>query len=43
MLKELIEKGRYSFHDGFDNWEDAVKAACAPLEKKKLSKKSMQI
>ncbi|GAA0070381.1 PTS sugar transporter subunit IIA [Clostridium sardiniense] len=35
MLKELIEKGRYSFHEGFDNWEDAVKAACAPLEEEK--------
>ena len=39
MLKELIEKGRYSFHDGFDNWEDAVKAACAPLEKEKVIEK----
>lgn len=36
MLKELIEKGRYSFHEGFDNWEDAVKAACAPLEDEKV-------
>lgn len=39
MLKELIEKGRYSFHDGFDNWEDAVKAACALLEKEKVIEK----
>lgn len=39
MLKELIEKGRYSFHDGFDNWEDAVKAACDPLEKEKAIEK----
>lgn len=31
MLNEIIEKKRYSFHDGFDNWEDAVKAACKPL------------
>ena len=31
MLKEIIEKKRYSFHQGFDNWEDAVKAACTPL------------
>lgn len=31
VLKELIEKNRYSFHEGFDNWEDAVKAACRPL------------
>ncbi|MCR6514289.1 MAG: PTS sugar transporter subunit IIA [Clostridium sp.] len=39
MLKELIEKGRYSFHEGFDSWEDAVKAACAPLEKEKAIEK----
>ena len=31
MLKDIIEKGRYSFHKGFDNWEDAVKASCKPL------------
>lgn len=31
MLKELIDKGRISFHDGFDNWEDAIKASCKPL------------
>ena len=31
MLKKLLEKGRYSFHEGFENWEDAVKAACAPI------------
>lgn len=31
MLKEIIEKNRYSFHKGFDNWEDAVKASCKPL------------
>ncbi|SHJ15360.1 PTS system IIA component, L-Asc family [Clostridium cavendishii DSM 21758] len=31
MLKELIEKKRYSFHEGFDNWEEAVHAACMPL------------
>ena len=39
MLKEMIEKNRYSFHQGFDNWEDAVKAACAPLEKEKAIEK----
>lgn len=33
MLNEIIEKKRYSFHDGFDNWEDAVKASCKPLIK----------
>ena len=31
MLKKLIENKRYSFHDGFESWEDAVKAACEPL------------
>lgn len=31
MLKEIIEKNRYSFHKGFDNWEDAVKVSCKPL------------
>lgn len=31
MLKEIIEKNRYSFHKGFDSWEDAVKASCKPL------------
>ncbi|MPQ44258.1 PTS sugar transporter subunit IIA [Clostridium tarantellae] len=33
MLQELIEKKRYSFHDDFETWEDAVKAACNPLIK----------
>lgn len=31
MLKELLEKKRYSFHEGFENWEDAVAAAVQPL------------
>lgn len=31
ILKELIEKGYYSIHDGFDNWEDAVRASVQPL------------
>ena len=35
MLKELIEKNRFSFHDGFEKWEDAIKAACMPLIKDK--------
>lgn len=33
MLKELIEKKRYSFHEGFENWEEAIEAACQPLVK----------
>ena len=31
MLKELIDKNRISFHEGFENWEDAIKASCKPL------------
>lgn len=31
MFKELVEKKRYSFHEGFDDWRDAVRAACQPL------------
>lgn len=31
MLQELIEKKRYSFHEGFDSWEEAVEASCKPL------------
>ena len=31
MLKELVAKKRYSFHEGFDDWRDAVRAACQPL------------
>ena len=31
MLKQLIDKNRYSFHEGFDTWEEAVQAACVPL------------
>lgn len=31
MLKELINNKRYSFHKEFNNWEDAVQAACKPL------------
>jgi len=31
MFKELVEKKRYSFHKGFDTWQEAVRAACQPL------------
>jgi PTS system ascorbate-specific IIA component len=31
MFKELLEKKRYSFHEGFDNWEDAIAASVQPL------------
>lgn len=31
MFKELVENNRYCFHDGFENWEDAIKASVIPL------------
>lgn len=31
MFKEFVDKKHYSFHEGFDDWRDAVRAACAPL------------
>ena len=31
MFKEFVEKKHFSFHEGFDDWRDAVRAACAPL------------
>lgn len=31
MFKELIQKNRVSFHQGFDSWEEAIDAACQPL------------
>lgn len=31
MFKEMVDKKHYSFHEGFDDWRDAVKAACQPL------------
>ena len=31
MFKEFVESNHYSFHEGFDDWRDAVRAACAPL------------
>ncbi|MBR2216637.1 MAG: PTS sugar transporter subunit IIA [Selenomonadaceae bacterium] len=31
MFKEFVEAKHYSFHEGFDDWRDAVRAACAPL------------
>lgn len=40
MLKQLIEKKRYSFHEGFDTWEEAVHAACMPLIEQKAVEES---
>lgn len=31
MFPQLIEAKRISFHQGFDKWEDAIAASCAPL------------
>ena len=31
MFKEFVEDKHYSFHEGFDDWRDAIRAACAPL------------
>lgn len=31
MFKELIEMNRICFHDGFDTWQEAVRASCQPL------------
>lgn len=33
MLKEIVEKQYYTFHDSFDNWEDAIRASYQPLLK----------
>lgn len=31
MFKEMIDQNRYSFHEGFADWREAVRAACQPL------------
>lgn len=31
MLKEILEKGYYSFHNEFDSWEKAIEASYQPL------------
>lgn len=31
LLKELVEKNRVCFHQGFEHWEDAIRAAAGPL------------
>ncbi|MGX8833921.1 PTS sugar transporter subunit IIA [Amedibacillus sp. YH-ame10] len=33
MLKEIIEKGHYTFEQHFDHWEDAIRASYQPLLK----------
>lgn len=32
MLKNIVEKGIFSFHDHFDSWEDAIKASYEPMK-----------
>ncbi len=39
MLKQIIDNGYYSFEEGFDSWEDAVKASYQPLLKKHIVEK----
>lgn len=31
MFKEIVAKKRFSFHDSFATWQEAVRAACQPL------------
>lgn len=31
MLKEIIERGHYTFEQHFDHWEDAIRASYQPL------------
>ena len=31
MFKEMVEKKHYTLQQGFDDWKDAVRAACQPL------------
>lgn len=31
MFKEFVAKKHFCFHEGFDTWQEAVRAACAPL------------
>ena len=38
MLREIMEKGYWSYYEGFDNWEDAVRAAVKPLIDKGIVK-----
>ncbi|MGL4991744.1 MAG: PTS sugar transporter subunit IIA [Sarcina sp.] len=40
MLKEMVEKKRYSFYESFDMWEDAVRAACSPLINENIIEKT---
>ncbi|OON99449.1 MAG: PTS sugar transporter subunit IIA [Epulopiscium sp. Nele67-Bin004] len=37
MLKEIVEKGRFRFHESFDNWEDAIVASVEPLIKEGIA------
>lgn len=31
MFKEFVQQKHYAFHEGFDDWRDAIRAACQPL------------
>lgn len=32
MLRRLIQEKRVSFHPGFHDWKEAIRASCRPLE-----------
>lgn len=36
MLNKIIEQELFSFHQKFDSWEEAIRAACQPLIDKKI-------
>ena len=40
LLRELVEKGRVSFQDGFNTWEEAVQAPCELLLKQGVIEQS---
>ncbi|OOB78903.1 MAG: PTS sugar transporter subunit IIA [Epulopiscium sp. Nele67-Bin002] len=31
MIKKILDKGRYCFHESFDSWEEAIRASVVPL------------
>lgn len=32
LLKEIIEKNHFAFHDRAESWEEAIRLSCGPLE-----------
>lgn len=37
MFRTILNNNRYCFHDGFDNWEDAIRASVQPLIKEGIA------